>query len=36
MYAGRIVHMLDGRITNIEEKQENIAKLAAMEEREES
>ncbi len=36
MYAGRIVHMLDGRITNIEEKQENIEKLAAMEEREES
>lgn len=29
MYAGRIVHMLDGRITGIEEIQENIAKLTA-------
>lgn len=29
MYAGRIVHMLDGRITCIEEIQENIAKLTA-------
>lgn len=27
MYAGRIVHMLDGRITGIEERTENIAKL---------
>ena len=27
MYAGRIVHMLDGQITSIEENKENIAKL---------
>ncbi len=29
MYAGRIVHMLDGQITSIEENIENIAKLTA-------
>ena len=29
MYAGRIVHMLDGEITSIEENIENIAKLTA-------
>ena len=27
MYAGSIVHMLDGQITSIEENKENIAKL---------
>ena len=32
MYAGRIVHMLDGRITGIEEIPENIAKLSAAKE----
>lgn len=30
MYAGRIVHMLDGEITSIEENIENIAKLTAV------
>lgn len=29
MYAGRIVHMLDGKITSIEEIAENINKLKA-------
>ena len=32
MYAGRIVNMLDGRITGIEEIPENIAKLSAAKE----
>ena len=30
MYAGRIVHMMDGRITSVEEIAENIAKLKAV------
>ena len=30
MYAGRIVHMMDGRITSVEEIAENIAKLTAV------